>query len=270
MQRKPDEEFVELLKAKGTGLPTKEFLAELTAIVKRGGILWGSNQLTGQFDHTDLIKSLSPETIFALCKLLLAQKTFEQVPLREVHIFSKLFGELLERSVAKNMGYMDYFHELNLGMLQQNTLLFKGSGESTTSECVGFFIDTYCATSSSPEMQGQMSQAKASLQEIFKKDLAKCVVELPDRLDQQRRAAVLEKRTSQLVNRSDSSHVLGRLKAEKPKPQAADKELVAKIRKQYKTKSSGDFFAKKNAKNQADRRSAPAKLTNDDGHKKKL
>lgn len=197
-----EEKLISMLKNEGVKeQPEGDFYAKLLVAVASGSqpdkeddrIRWGGADLTKEFKNYDdktkqytWVQALATNTIVELCKALLDQRnTFEQGPLRQVHVISKLYGELLERSVADkavlNDVFPDYLHKLNIKMLKQYIMLDQNNNfdaaVAALKSCISNFIFMSCTANATPKMVQSMMSAQETLQKVFDADIERVVKE---------------------------------------------------------------------------------------------
>lgn len=150
-----EEEFIKILEDTNRDDQEREnFLDHLIHSVKNGSrasdagsrINWGSAAFGKEFVERVIAEgNITDAALFKISEALLDNHTFDQAPLRQVHLFSHLYAELLKRYasdiLAEPPSIPMNLHTINRKILLQNISIFnKKSGQDATYDCINNFL----------------------------------------------------------------------------------------------------------------------------------
>lgn len=218
-----ENEFIESLNSLD-----EEDIDKVESLIKSGSrpnspeerVNWGSAEFSKKFNEL-LTSKLSEKILFAICISLLRNKTFDSAPLRQVHLFSHLYAELIKRNLheleKENPQMPEVLRLLNGEIFLQNIYIFDNSkkrGEDATYDCINNFL--YMREPELQALMGYQDEKTAKekydqIQKMFFDDIKQHV----------QKQEVRQARTGKLktVSRMPSSPALARKTlSEKPEP----------------------------------------------------
>ncbi len=260
-------DFIEFVNAKGKDEKLNETdLNALTSLIAVGSkaqkaedhINWGSASFSKEFNER-LLSVVSDPVLFEICKQLLDKKTFESAPLRQVHLFSHLYGELLKRNLKEfvndNPRMPEILRELNGKILLQNIYIFYNSkkrGEDATYDCVNNFL--YMRKDELQALMGSkdkkvLEDKYEQIQKMFFDDIKEHVQKYESRqADTGKLKTVSDMSSSPAQTGNMSEAKKEDVAPATKKPTTIDLDLMAKQReavKQHRANSTGRLFDRK-------------------------